>query len=705
MAGVACGLPCVASRDYSMTDTSRRSFLLGGMAATTAAAAGLHPAIARALAIPADRRSGTIADVDHVVILMQENRSFDHYFGTARGVNGFGDRFPIPLPPVAGSPRTVWEQQAADGRLVSPFHLATQQDFDLMRVAGTPHGWNDAQLAWDNGRMAQWPKVKTERAMGFYQREDIGFQFALSEAFTLCDAYHCSIQTGTNSNRLFLWTGTNDPSGTSGGPAISNSHDTLVKDGGAPNSYFWTSYVERLQAAGVDWRIYQDMADNFSDNPLAGFRNFRAAHAGDAGADARLLERGLSTHTLDAFRADALAGSLPKVSYMVAPAARSEHPGPSSPAQGAAYTAEVLDALTANPAVWARTVLLVMYDENDGFFDHVPPPAPPARAGDETAGASAVALDGEYHVVPSPTDHAVDLPELRGRPYGLGPRVPLFVISPWSRGGWINSQVFDHTSVIRFLEQRFGVQEPNISPWRRAVCGDLTSAFDFAHAETRALPAPLPDPRGDAVRAAAIKGQPSPLAPTGGALPRQEAGIRRSRALPYALEVRPQLGDGVIELTFQAQGDAAAVFHVYDRHALDLAPRRYTAVRGKPLSGRWGLQDGSYDLWVLGPNGFHRHFTGKAGEAVPQLSWQLARAQNRLTVELVAGDAVVTPNAYAADHAAWRGEGKAHQHWSLEQTGGWYDVTVTSPTAPFFAVRLAGRLETGRDTFTDPARG
>ena len=206
-----------------------------------AGASAFAPAIARALSIPADVRTGTVADVDHVVILMQENRSFDHYFGAMKGVRGFGDPLPIP---VADAPDrengTCWVQ-ASPGRpgrpaVIAPFPLNTAEDFRLMRVEGTPHSWPDAQAAWDEGRMAAWPVAKTEHSMGYFRQEDIPFQYALAEAFTVCDAYHCSIQTGTNSNRLFLWTGTNDPSGMKGGPSISNSHDALVADGGHPDS-------------------------------------------------------------------------------------------------------------------------------------------------------------------------------------------------------------------------------------------------------------------------------------------------------------------------------------------------------------------------------------------------------------------------------------------------------------------------------------
>ncbi|WP_294239362.1 phosphocholine-specific phospholipase C [uncultured Sphingomonas sp.] len=687
-----------------MVTISRRSLLSAG--ATLAGAAALPPAIARAAAIAPDRRTGTIRDIEHVVILMQENRGFDHYFGTMRGVRGFGDRFPIPLAPATPGrePRTVWQQldRKAEGgpRLISPFHLDTDRQFALMRMEGTPHTWPDAQAAWDEGRMAHWPEAKQQRAMGHYARADLPFQFALAEAFTICDAYHCAIQTGTNTNRLFLWTGTNDPSGKAGGPAISNSHDSFAENGGAADPYLWTTTPERMQAAGIDWRIYQDMADNFTDNPLVGFAAYREAHHGRG--DPALKNRALTTRGLDVLKADVLAGRLPQVSYVIATAAGSEHPNPSSPAQGAAYTAELLDALTSDPKVWARTALFVMFDENDGFFDHAPPPAPPSRGEDgQPLGGSTVDLTGEYHVVPSTGDADVDKPAYRGRPYGLGPRVPMYVVSPWSRGGWVNSQVFDHTSVIRFLETRFGFHEPNISPWRRAICGDLTGAFDFA-ATDAATPA-LPDPREDAVRAAAIKGQVSPQAPATSGAPWQEPGLRRARPLPYRLDVRQVADDDGIRLRFRADG-AGAVFHVYDRHALGQAPRRYTLAAGTAVEDIWSSDAAtSHDLWVLGPNGFHRHFVGNAASPLVE-----ARVDdNGLTLRVpptLADLSIVRlePGKTAPSPVPLK---PGRHRWSLDDAMGWYDVTLTRASDPRYRLRLAGRHDRpGRATVSDPFR-
>jgi len=674
------------------------------------AAGALPAAIARAQAIDAHVRTGTIADVEHVVIFMQENRSFDHYFGAMNGVRGFADRFPIPLE----GGRTVWSQanRQDPGKppRVAPFHLNTTQTFAHMRVEGTPHNWTDGQRAWDQGRMADWPAAKGEHAMGYFKGEDIPFQYALADAFTICDAYHCSLQTGTNSNRLFLWTGTNDPSGAQGGPSITNSHDRFPEQGGAADSYRWTAYVERLQAAGVSWRIYQDMADNFTDNPLAGFKAFRESYRKVAGSDPRLAGEGLSTFKLDRLKADVLAGDLPKVSYIVAPAKDSEHPDPSSPAQGADYTARVLDALTANPKVWSRTVLLLMFDENDGFFDHVPPPAPPSRdAAGALLGGSTVDLTGEHHLVRNPTEALFDRPELMGRPYGLGPRTPMYVISPWSRGGWVNSQVFDHTSVIRFLEARFGVAEPNISPWRRAVCGDLTSAFDFRSPNRDVSSPKLPDTQASAARAAALPRRTKPPTPATPVAPEQAAGVRPSRTLPYALDAAIRVRPGRAVVAFANTGSAGAVFHVYDLRDLSTPPRRYTVEAGRMLDGAWPLAADGYDLWILGPNGFHRHFRGSDAEG-PEVAVAYDRNGGRLILTLsnptsAAIEASVTANAHGLP--PWRARlapgASASRTWALRKSHGWHDLSVTSPARPGWLRRVAGRLETGRHGISDPA--
>ncbi len=697
-----------------MTQLDRRRLLALGAAALT-----LPPAIQKAWAIDAKVKTGTIQDIDHIVILMQENRSFDHYFGTLNGVRGFGDRFPIPLP----EGRTVWRQSYTKGepKQIAPFPLNTAQTFAHMRVEGTPHSWPDAQYAWDQGRMANWPDHKNPHAMGYFEQADIPFQFALANAFTICDAYHCSFTGGTNTNRLFHWTGTNDGQGTRGGPSISNSHDTLPeKQPLAKEPYTWTTYPERLEAAGISWKIYEDMADNFGDNPLVGFKPYRDALAKAAGSNPALVAKGLSTQHLDTMRADVAAGSLPQVSWVIAPSYDSEHPGPSSPAQGADYIARVLDCLTSNPDVWARTALLVNFDENDGYFDHVPPPAPPAK--DTTGkplGGSTVDTVGEYHVVRSPSEKGSERDDLMDRPYGLGPRVPLYVISPFARGGFVNSEVFDHTSVIRFCEARFGVAEPNISPWRRAVCGDLTSCFDFR--TPNEVLAELPATADTAQRAKALPGRTKPPTPATPHTPVQAAGIRRSRPLPYALEVREVGSSGPLRLRFENRGRrAAAVFHVYDCLRLDQPPRRYTVEAGKSLEGDW--PEGAYDLCVYGPNGFFRSFNGSSSDAQRPLA--VARIEPTIggPIQFTIGFEITAPNATDRIHATPAAYTEHHvvkaltptiqgrppaigYRWSLMRTGGWYDIVLTRDGDPSWRRRFAGRHEIGAAVTSDPAMG
>ncbi|MCS0629535.1 phospholipase C, phosphocholine-specific [Telluria mixta] len=669
-----------------MTSLSRRRFL--GSATAASVLSAMPPLLREALAVPAQRKSGSIADVRHVVILMQENRSFDHYFGTLAGVRGFGDRMTIPV----RDGRTVWQQHNGR-RIVMPYRLDAGAG-NAQPVLDLPHTWPDAQAAWDDGRLNAWPRAKTDASMAYYTRAELPVQFALADAFTLCDAYHCSLQGGTNPNRLFMMTGTN-------GSAIDNRMEGF---GPVEQGFTWSTYAERLEAAGVSWRVYNDMADNYGCNMLETFKAFRAAHAARPHP---LADKGLSTTlrdaTLDALRDDVVNGRLPQVSWIIPPRLYCEHPGPSTPVQGGAYTLQVLEALLADPDVWSGTVFLQMYDENDAFFDHVPPPAPPAFAQDGTrAGKSTVDCGAECH--------------RDGKLYGLGPRVPMLVMSPWSKGGWVNSQVFDHTSILRFLESRFGVMEPNISAWRRAVCGDLTSCFDFASpdASTPRLPV-YGKAQADAER---LRQRATPAievpAETAQAAPRQEPGTRPSRALPYYLEVLAEPRADGIALAFANAGAAGAVFHVYDRLRLGRIPRRYTVEAGKQLADVWTAPPvvasavpvkappaGAYDLWILGPNGFHR---GLRGSGVPAIAVRAMRDGDRLVLELRNGtdvphEATLAMLAYAdPSPRAFRLAPGAVERVALP--GPWYDAVVRSGDA---AWRFAGRIETGYDGTSDPA--
>ncbi|HEY2357521.1 MAG TPA: phospholipase C, phosphocholine-specific [Phenylobacterium sp.] len=678
----------------------RRTFLQLAAGAALGAAA-LPPGVARALALPANRVTGTIKDVEHVVILMQENRSFDHYFGTLRGVRGYGDPTPITLP--NGEP--VWKQPAKEGAgTASPFH------FDIAStraetIFSLDHSWKGSHAKWKHHDA--WIPAKGPLTMGYFTRADLPFHYALADAFTVCDAYYCSIFAQTNPNRLFLFTGT---SGLSVGddskvvvanpPEEKNESADPAKDSPEFRGLTWPTYAERLQAAGVSWRVYQEH-DNYGDNSLAYFVNFRGI-----GPDTELYRRGRAwapgsneanaktssgEHLVAEFAADVAADRLPQVSWIVPSFKLCEHPS-ASPSDGAFVIARLIEALAANPKVWAKTVFILNYDENDGFFDHMPPPVPPVGS---AAGKSTVATTHEdYH----------------GEPVGLGPRVPMIVVSPWTKGGWVNSEVFDHTSVIRFLEARFGVREPNISPWRRAVCGDLTSIFDFKapdHGTER-----LPDASALPARAAKAKTLPFPRPPmTAGSLPRQEPGQRPARALPYQFQVATYLRDGGLSLTVANAGDAGVVLHLYQDGG---EPRFYTVGKDGRLTDHLPLAAGPYAFAMHGPNGFLRTYRGEMRDAfAPAANGFFLRKEGKFRIGLQnEGSAPVTLEVKSVAHVEAPPRryhlapgGSAMDDWDLRASRNWYDFVVTCAEAPSFQRRLTGHCEDGRPSVSDPLLG
>jgi phospholipase C len=674
----------------------RRRFLQ--LAAGAIGAAALPPSVAKALALPANRVTGTIKDVEHVVILMQENRSFDHYFGTLRGVRGYGDPRPIKLP--SGAP--VWDQPAADGSTVNPFHLDTAAT-RAETMFSLDHSWKASHAKWR--RHDAWILAKTPLTMGYHTRADLPFYYALADAFTVCDAYHCSIFGPTNPNRLFLFTGT---SGLGAGddskivienpPEEKNTTADPAKDSPEFKGLSWPTYAERLQAAGVSWKVYQEY-DNYGDNGLSYFKTFRGI-----GPDSILYKRGRAwspgstpanaatsdgEHVVAEFAADVAADKLPQVSWICLSYKNSEHPQ-ASPSDGAYVVARLIAALASNPKVWAKTALILNYDENDGFFDHVPPPVPPAGT---AQGVSTVKSDGEvYH----------------GEPVGLGPRVPMIVVSPWTKGGFVNSELFDHTSVLRFLEARFGVAEPHITAWRRTVCGDLTSVFDFKG--PNAGLDPLPDVSGRPARAEKARALPFPKPPaTPEKLPRQEAGQRPARPLPYAADVAAQLQPEGLQLSIANTG-AGAAYNLYAAGGGE--PRFYAAGRGAKLTDLIPV-DASYDLSLYGPNGFLRTFQGEAAGARPEASARFDPAKGQLVITLKNGGArplalEIAPAAYAdappRQHFLDPGA-TATDLWDLRASHNWYDLVVTCLQAPSFRRRFAGHGEDGKPSLSDPLFG
>jgi phospholipase C len=469
---------------------TRRRLLWG--AATIAAAAGaeslLPPNVLRALA-QAPPRDGSLRDIKHIVLLMQENRSFDHYFGTMAGVRGFEDANALKL---AGGRSVFYQPDAVNpsGYLL-PFHLDTRLS-SAQKIPSTSHAWEVQHRAWNDGKMDQWLPAHRQAdgahgpyCMGYYTREDIPFQFALAEAFTLCDGYHCSVMGPTWPNRMYWMTGTIDPDGLHGGPIISN----VAPDAG----YTWKTYPERLEEAGISWKVYQQ-EDNYGCNLLETFKTFKEAPKGSS-----LYSRGMVHSPEGQFEYDAINDKLPAVSWIIPTSFQSEHPD-YMPADGAAFIASKIDAIAANRDVWEKTLFILNYDENDGIFDHVVPPVPQSGTPHEFVGSL---------------------------PIGAGFRVPCILVSPWTAGGWVSSEAFDHTSVLQLLERFTGVREPNISEWRRKSFGDFTSALRFRH--SKYSPPNLPDTSGP-LRLATYEAArlPQPVIPTADQTPpEQEKGKRK----------------------------------------------------------------------------------------------------------------------------------------------------------------------------------
>ncbi|MEI9973525.1 MAG: phospholipase C, phosphocholine-specific [Ignavibacteriota bacterium] len=835
------------------TGYSRRRFLQ--QTSSGAALATLLGPVKRALAIPAEPGSSYL-DAEHVVILMQENRSFDHAFGALRGVRGFNDPRAVTLPD--GNP--VWLQRNAAGETYAPFRLDIHET-NATWLGSLPHSWRDQTDALHHGNHDGWldakPSGRKECAgmpltMGYYDRRDLPFYYALADAFTICDQHFCSSLTGTTPNRLYLWTGTIRAEQNAASAAnVRNEnvdYDARVR---------WTTFPERLEDAGVSWKIYQNelslesgfegeedaWLSNFTDNPIEWFEQFHvffakpfrefaaraletlpeeirkldtqiAAGGPDAArlrrrkqamenflrlvndvlpkhsdeAWAKLAPRERNLHekafccntgdpdyrklttlryrdgdaerelkapkgdVLHQFREDVRLDKLPAVSWIVPPENFSDHPG--APWYGAWMVSEVLHILTANPEVWKKTVFVLTYDENDGYFDHVVPfGAPdPARA---ESGKTSEGIDASVEQWSLERDRERRSPaEARGGSLGLGFRVPLIVASPWSRGGFVCSQVFDHTSVLQLLEnvasRRAGkaIRETNISAWRRAVCGDLSSVFRPAPA---AQPVELTYPPRDAVletiHKARFKGMPAGYRKLDAGeidrfrtdrfsvswMPQQERGVRPSMPLPYELYANGGLSADrrSLEITLEARREAfgarsaGSPFHAYAprqfRQRVDLRTRTYAVEPGHRVTDTWaidGFEAGRYHLCVCGPNGFFREWRGSAGDPALDVRCEYVRGQGSgltgdLAVEVVNRHASSEYRVVLVDHmqkgSATTTAVRAGKHGTipmlLVKTFSWYDFTVTVAGADGFVRRCAGRVETGREGYSDPAMG
>jgi phospholipase C len=831
---------------------NRREFIK--KAALLSGAAGLSSFIPDTIlkAMSINPAAGTTyLDAEHIVVLMQENRSFDHSYGMLQGVRGFNDPRAIRLP--NGNP--VWFQSNKHDDTYAPFRLNIKET-KATWLGSLPHSWTNQVDARNNGRYDHWLDAKPSGrkdfkevplTLGYYNREDLPFYYALADAFTICDQNFCSSLTGTTPNRLYLWTGTLRPEQHSGSPAMVRN-DNVDYDKEAN----WTTFPERLEDLGVSWKIYQNELSlssglegeedawlaNFTDNPIEWFSQYQVRFlptyhaylqklavnlpdqirgleaktssftAGSKEANdhiARIAEkkamltnvsaelpkwtaenydklserqknlhrkafttnsndpdyRKLKTITytdegmertvavpkgdvLYQFRKDVKGGELPAVSWVVAPENFSDHPG--APWYGSWYVSEMMDILTSDPEVWKKTIFILCYDENDGYFDHVPPFVAPDPSNPKS-GLVSDGIDAAVEFVTLAQDKAANPGSseagLRESPIGLGYRVPLVIASPWSRGGAVCSEVFDHTSILQFMEKFLShktgkeVKESNISAWRRAVCGDLTSVFRPYNGERIEFPAPQDQVefieqihqaqfRKDPVGYRKLeKGEISASKSLAGTLHEQEKGIRPSPAISYQLYADGQVhaANKQFGISLSAKNEifgarsAGSPFIVYGQQD---EPRNYALIPGDTLIDLWDLDaDGQYDLSVYGPNGFLRAFKGIAEDGLTvsceyqrlqtsqkKLSGAIAfhlsnHGNSPLTVEII-------DNAYKSAPVRRmipKGNKQVDVVVDLAKSYRWYDLSVRIIDQPLFEYRFAGRVETGVQGFTDPYMG
>jgi phospholipase C len=453
---------------------------------------------------------------------------------------------------------------------------------------------------------------------------------------------------------------------------------------------------------------------------------------------------------LQQFREDVKNGSLPTVSWLVAPENFSDHP--SAAWFGAWYISEVLDTLTQNPEVWKKTIFILTYDENDGYYDHVPPFVAPHPHKASTGSASTGINTGVDYVADNNQQSIKE--QARESSIGLGYRVPMVIASPWSRGGWVNSEVFDHTSSIQFLEafltHKTGkkIEEPNISQWRRTVCGDLTSVFRPYNGEKITLPEFLErDAFIEGIHKAQFRQLPSNYkkltadeidainkAPWAAPqMPQQEKGIRDACALPYELHADCKLSEDkkTIEIRLEAglrifgKQSAGSPFHIYapgQYQQQTMANWAYAVAAGQHVKDKWQLSDfknNTYHLQVYGPNGFFREFKGTTKDPNIEINVEYSGMVRSFPGDLeilVINDNTapvvleIIDNAYKAPVKSITVPGRPKiltliTIISTDKSFGWYDFSVKIKGNQQFEHRYAGRVETGNPTKTDPFMG
>lgn len=769
----------------------KSSVLLAGLGTSSI----LHPAILKALSIEPDALS-SFYDAEHIVILMQENRSFDHAFGTLKGVRGFLDKRAFIKP----DGHSVFFQKNTEGKYAAPARLDLKNTKSTW-MSSLPHSWTDQQQALNKGKFDQWLPAKESGnkdykniplTLGYYNREDLPFYYQLADAFTIFDQYFCSSLTGTTPNRLFLWSGTLRKQ--KNGKAKANVFNENI-DYPKNKQADWKTFPEILEEQNISWRIYQNeislpkgmsgeqeaWLSNFTDNPIEWFSQFNVKFSKGyhenipniinylkkeieknpnnkedyealiaelqedilkyhpdnysklSEKEKQLHEKAFNTNAKDPdywnletgedetgekliipkgdvlhqFRKDAENNSLPLVSWLIAPERFSDHPG--SPWYGAWYISEVLNILTKNPDLWKKTIFILNYDENDGYFDHVlpfTPPKNPAQTIDMNGedGAEFVSKEQEYMF----SDEVKDYERLEG-PVGLGYRVPMIIASPWTRGGFVNSEISDHTSVLKFLEnfikKKFNkdVTVDNISQWRRAICGDLTSAFNSSDTKLPKIDYLSQKEYAQTINSAKNKPVPnlkwySENEINNSLLEIQERGMKPSNALPYDYWVNLEGRKIVME----NHCNTGVPLSLYDRKEFEKEKFHYSYALFQKQKLSHVINSENYDYEVFGPNGFYRNFKGKNSPKVEikfmndknGAAFLIVKRQDKDTIRLVLEDLY---GKIKKEIKLMQPEEKIEIN--LQKTKGWYDFKLTLAQNLW---HFAGRIENGKISISDP---
>ncbi len=454
-----------------------------------------------------------LPQIKHIVVLMMENHSYDNYLGM---MQGRGDGFPLGPD---GEPDV--SNPGADGEVVRAFHLSSP-----VQHQGVPkQSWHATHVQWGEGKcdgfVTSAQQVQAEArdgsgeeadtapeaataGMGYWTEQDLPFYYGLARTFPVADRWFCSCLGPTFPNRRFLIAGTANG-------LIDDSPYNLLDYPPAGTIF------DMLTRHGISWANYHPVGD---DKPRSRWRHYsrhrrktvrRRMHslcralpgvAGNVAKDikftadvfplgiGRCMQRIRST---DRFFEDAANGTLPAFSLVDPDFGSYSEENPQDIQKGESFAAEVINAVLRGKG-WPDTVLIWLYDEHGGYYDHVPPPA--AVPPDDVEGRSMIGTSAGLEKVLRPvlpglvkTKKNLDSGQRRYDRYGF--RVPAVIVSPYARPGYVCSEVFDHTSVLKLVEEKWNL--PPLTA-RDAAAKAPLDALDLAAPPAFLEPPSLPKP-------------------------------------------------------------------------------------------------------------------------------------------------------------------------------------------------------------------